>query len=257
MKNRIFSLLLLLTLCAFLVLPCAAAGTDEAHPPRVWDDAGLLTDGEYTALTQKLDEISERLDFDVVVVTVFSLDGADARAYADDVFDLNGYGMGDGGILFLFAPNDGENGKYHFSTFAKGEDIFDGDAFDELESATLDLLRAGRYAEAFDAYADTCDALVGSYGKISAGTVIFALLAGVVLAFLIPMNLYKGQLKSVRSQPAATDYVRSGSMQLTVNRDLFLYRNITRTPKPKNNSSGNGSHTSSSGSSHGGRGGSL
>ena len=75
-----------------------------------------------------------------------------------------------------------------------------------------------------------------------------------MLSFLIPMSVLKGQLKSVRMQNAASSYVRPNSMQLTRERDLFLYRNVTRTARPKNNS-GSGSSSGSSGSSGGSTGG--
>lgn len=75
--------------------------------------------------------------------------------------------------------------------------------------------------------------------------------------FLIPMSVLKGQLKSVRMQNAATSYVRPNSMQLTQERDLFLYRNVTRTARPKNNSGSGGSSGGGSHSSTGGRSGSV
>ena len=57
------------------------------------------------------------------------------------------------------------------------------------------------------------------------------------------------------------DYVRQGSMKLTNQRDLFLYRDVHRTERPKETSSGDSggssTHTSSSGSTHGGGGGSF
>jgi uncharacterized protein len=47
----------------------------------------------------------------------------------------------------------------------------------------------------------------------------------------------KGKLRSVRRQNEARQYVKEGSMQLTQSGDYFMYRNVTRTPKPQNNSS--------------------
>ena len=69
---------------------------------------------------------------------------------------------------------------------------------------------------------------------------ILSLIAGAVLSFLIPMSVLKGQLKSVRMQAAASSYVRPGSMELRQQRDIFLFRNVTRTARPKNNSSSGG-----------------
>ena len=77
-----------------------------------------------------------------------------------------------------------------------------------------------------------------------------------MLAFVV-MAGYKGALKSVRAQAAANSYVRRDSMQLTMDRDLFLYRTVTATPKPKDRDSNSSSHTGSSGTSHGGRSGSF
>ncbi len=68
----------------------------------------------------------------------------------------------------------------------------------------------------------------------------------------------KGQLKTVQSQSKADDYVKSGSMKLTKQNDLFLYKHVERREKPKESdrsAGGSKTHTSSSGSTHGGGGG--
>jgi uncharacterized protein len=66
--------------------------------------------------------------------------------------------------------------------------------------------------------------------------------AGVGLVIgLIVVLILKGQLKSVRRQNQANAYIRPGSMQVTVARDLFLYRNVTKTRRQSNNSSGGSS----------------
>ena len=64
--------------------------------------------------------------------------------------------------------------------------------------------------------------------------IIIYIVIGIVVAFLVT-GAMKAQLKSVQSQSSAASYIRSGSMVLTANEDLFLYRNVSRTPKPKNN----------------------
>ena len=64
--------------------------------------------------------------------------------------------------------------------------------------------------------------------------IIIYVLIGIVVACVVT-GAMKAQLKSVQSQSGAGSYIRSGSMVITVNEDLFLYRNVSRTPKPKNN----------------------
>lgn len=96
---------------------------------------------------------------------------------------------------------------------------------------------------------------------------IISVIIGVVIAFIYTAYL-KSQLKTVRSKSSASDYVVPGSMQLTQQRDVFMYHNVKKTPKPKNNSSsgrsggssfggGSSTHRSSSGRTHGGSRGSF
>lgn len=88
-----------------------------------------------------------------------------------------------------------------------------------------------------------------------------SIIIGLVIAFIYTSHL-KSQLKTVRSKASASDYVVPGSMQLTQQRDVYMYGNIKKTPKPKNNSTGrsggssfgggSSTHRSSSGRTHGG-----
>ena len=98
-----------------------------------------------------------------------------------------------------------------------------------------------------------------------------ALFIGIIAAFVVLASMKSG-MKTVKMQSAASDYVRAGSFALSESRDTYLYMTVTRTAKPKDddNDSGGGfhggfgsggnfssTHTSSSGSMHGGRSGSF
>lgn len=63
-------------------------------------------------------------------------------------------------------------------------------------------------------------------------TVLVCLAIGLVVA-LIVTGVMKGQLKTVRRQSLAGQYVEQGSFRLTHSQDLFLYRNVTRVARPK------------------------
>ena len=105
MKKKFYIALLALLLAVVSICPVFAA-KDPA--PRLTDQADLLSDDEETELLHKLDEISERQQSDIVVVTRKSLKGKSAMEYADDFYDNNGYGFGDGkdGILFLISMEE-------------------------------------------------------------------------------------------------------------------------------------------------------
>ncbi|MBQ6430771.1 MAG: TPM domain-containing protein [Oscillospiraceae bacterium] len=218
------------------------------HSKRLVDDGELLTAKQETAIAQKLDEVSEKHDLDLVVVTVRSLDGKSGEAFADDYYDYNGYRKD--GVLLLYCPNEHAR---HISTTGDAIGIFDDDALDELIDGILPYFNRGDFNGACLSFADICDEIVTSARAFPWGMLVIALLLGAGLAWLIPMSSMKGALKSVRSQAAASDYVRAGSMSLTQNRDVFLYANVTRTAIPKERSSGGGTHVGSSGTSHGGR----
>ena len=87
------------------------------------------------------------------------------------------------------------------------------------------------------------------------GSLVTALAVGFVIA-LVVTGLMRTQLKTVHRQSMAGNYIETGSMRLTREKDLFLYRNIVRTKKVKDPpKSSSATHTSSSGARHGGGGG--
>ena len=71
---------------------------EERQKPLLVDDAGLLTEEESSALLNKLEDISQKYENEVGIVTVNSLEGKTAEAYADDYYDYNGYGYGENDV---------------------------------------------------------------------------------------------------------------------------------------------------------------
>lgn len=216
-----------------------------AYSDRLIDRAGLLSAQEGAEIAALLDQVSEKHEIDVVIVTETSLNGKTSRDYADDYYDYNGYG--EDGLLLLYCPN--ERARY-ISTCGKAINWFEGDNFTKLTEEIIPYLDSASYAKAFSAYAETCDEIIEDETGFPWLLLVLSLILGVVLSALIPMNVLKGELKSVRAKAAAADYVRNGSMNLTQDKDVFLYHTVTRAPKPKEKSGS--THTGSSGRSHGG-----
>ena len=92
-------------------------------------------------------------------------------------------------------------------------------------------------------------------------------LLSVVLGALggfLPASAQKSSLKTVRKRRDAAGYAQEGSLNLTVNRDTYLYSNVTSHVIQRTESSGGGhsfgsgsssTHTHSSGATFGGHGG--
>lgn len=240
---------------------------------RVVDMAELLSDSDKTALLSKLDEISERQKLDIVVLTVNTLDGKTPRDYADDFYDYNGYGFGENkdGILLLVSMEDRD---WWISTTGYGITALTDAGIEYISKKFLSDLSDGDYAQAFTTYAELCDQFItqaktgepydtGNLPKEPfnvAWNILVAFVIGLVVAFVVT-NIMKKQLKTVQLKSEANNYVKSNSMIVTENRDLFLYNQVSRRARPKEtdnrsgSSGGSSTHTSSSGSSHGGGGG--
>ena len=250
-------------IAAICFLSTIAAYADFQNPP-IADGAEYLTEEQNNELSAQLDKIREKYSFDVVFVSEKSLSASDEQAAADDIYDYNGYGYGESydGILFYIAKAER---KYHFSTCGSGETIFNENGLAYLEKKIVPYLKKDNYYAAVKSYADHTEELLemAADGKPFNKTqhsmkyilcvVAGALLLPLILAYFM---MYKKlcAMKTAVKEDNAANYMKPNSMNLDFSRDIFLYSTVTKTENPKSDS---GSHTSSSGRSHGGRGGSF
>ena len=272
MKKRLIAMLFAIVLCFCTAVPAFAAGDDSLLDGnyRLNDLADLLSDSEEEALLQKLDEISERYGLDVVIATTKDLDGyKNATAYADHIYDFYGYGQGakKSGILLLITTEDR---KWALSTCGYGIATFTDAGLDYIFGRMKDDLAEDDYVGAFNTYADLCDQFIlqaqtgrpYDVGNLPPEPLPFFLIPvsiaiGTGLAYLIVRRMKK-QLKSVVPQAEASSYLKRGSLTLTESSDLFLNKTTAQTVRDDSDDSGGSStHTSSSGTSHGGSSGSY
>lgn len=257
-----------------LLLLALLTGTIMASAlQRVVDKDNLLTETEETILSQKIQEITQRHGVDVVLLTVYSLDGKTAEAYADDYYDYNGYGLDEdkSGVLMLVSL---EYRDWAISTtgscIAK---ISDWD-IKNLASNFLEPLGDGEYYDAFWQFLEDLDSLLAqpdnagaeewrgdsSQELVKSNSNIWlwegiALVVSGAVALLIVFAM-KRNLNSARRQNTAGAYA-SGGLQLTACQDIYLHSTTTRTRRAEESSnhsgmSGGSFHTGSSGASHGG-----
>ncbi len=269
MKKKISVLLLSLVICFSLSIPVFAGDADgfASEYERVQDMADLLTDSEESALFEKLNELSQRQKMEVVVLTTDTLGGNTPRDYADNIYDYCNFGYGENrdGLMLVISMEDRD---WYITTHGYAITAFTDAGIQYIGDKMLEDLSDGDYAEAFDTFTVLCDDFITQaregepydngnmpYEPLSKKWIFISLAAGIILA-LIVVSVIKSKLKTVRFQAAAENYTRSGSFEITESRDMFLYNNVVRKDKPKNeNSGGSSTHTSSSGETHGGGGG--
>ena len=283
MKKTISKMKLLLSMALMLIIlsgrfvnvNAMSSDTQSTQPKevssgeRLKDEAGLLSDDEADSLLAQLDEISERQNCDVIVVTVASLDAKTAESYADDYFDFNGYGLGQNrdGILLLLSMEDRD---WAISTHGFAITAFTDAGQSYMTDHFLSYISDGEYAQGFQKYAELCDQFLTQAKEgepydtdnLPKGSVAFVwlpidIVIGCIIAFFRAQGKKK-RLKTVRKKVSARDYIVQGSLKARTNREILLNsvvssRDISSSDNSSSDSGGGSStHTSSSGETHGG-----
>ena len=273
--HSLFAALAALVLAVALAVPAfAVEGGFADLYYRMNDSAEVLTEDEDNELEDALEELSLRQSFDVTIATIESLESVDydsMEAYADDLYDFCqfGYGPEMDGVLLVSVGDR----KWHISTCGYGITAFTDAGIQYLGQQMTPFMADGDYAGAFRTFVQWSDTYIDAARAghpydvnnlprepLSLMYLFLALGIGLVLAWVV-VGVMKSQLRSVAFQENAASYVREGSMNLTNSRELFLYRDVSRTEhveaKDSDSSGGSSTHTSSSGTTHGGGGGSF
>ena len=255
--KKIITILTVLAIVFGLSLTAFAANYD-----RLDDQANALSESEQAEVAAKLDEVSEQLEADIVVVTVNDsiLGGQTLEEYADDFYDSHLYAT-DGALLLINV----DSRKGWFSTMGKGINAFTTANQSACAEAMSSYLQVDDYAGAFKVFADKAGEFFnnapegepvdidgnpnGQNGQndpyepyqrektpATFGNVLLTIVIAFVIAFLISLIItavMKSQMKSVISAVDADQYVEANKCKITGSRDRFLYHTITVVPLPR------------------------
>lgn len=165
---RVFAIIVIMFMVMALILsmlPSIAFGDvlegddvkkgPDGRPVLVVDQADVLTDAEEQELLTGLESFRAEQDFDIVVVTVESLEGYNVVDYAELVYDYNGYGGGDehDGAMILISE---EERDWTMITTGYGITAITDYSLDRIEEEIIMDLSDGNYADAFKGFADHC-----------------------------------------------------------------------------------------------------
>lgn len=251
MKRIITILLLLLTL-----LPLFSK-------EYLFDSANLLTENEKELIEAKLEDVSEKTGINTVIVT-YSSPSYSSMDTADAIIEREEYNSNGVSFAINMAERD-----YYISTIGDAVYYLDDYALSDrnIDNVLFPYLFDGDYYTAFNRWAEyveySCDyesaELSDEDDSFEWGISLFFSLS--LSAFISIMVVMRGKkkLKNVGPQNSADDYIVPGSFVLTRNKDIYLYSNIVRVRRANNDDNRpphhSTMHTSSSGISHGGRGG--
>lgn len=274
--NKISAFFLTILLMSMLLAPAVFASARNFV-----DNAGLLHDEEELEyIANYMEKVSERLQFDIVVVTTEGYDQDNIVAFADDFFENNGYGYGEDKDGIIFAV-DMLNGEYVLTTSGSGIYAITDEKENQIYDSFEEDLIEGLYSDAFTTgYTDAVASIITEYSEeliddeeaIKTGdgadgeqgadkkanipgiigiSAVIGLVAGALSSFR-----HKSALKTVRREVKANNYARKGSMVLTKEKDSHLYTKVDAKSKDKSKKTdsegGTTVHKSSSGKTHGG-----
>lgn len=245
MKRQVSVIICILCL---LILPLSVYATY----PYVVDEAGLLTANEAASLETSCQNFYATSGMELIFLTVNNLGGKSAMAYADDYYEMH---YGENGILLLIAMSERE---WYISTTGTAIEAFSNADLENMENGFIKYLSDGNYYMAFQQFLSDseyywCDEEVSDLDA----SLFIAFPSGAVIALIVLLAL-RSSMHTKKAQHGAASYEVEGSYNLRRHQDLFLYSKMSKREKPQQNSnSGSTTHTSSSGRSHGGRGGNF
>ncbi len=286
MNKKIISILFAIILCFCVTVPAFAvdvtAPTSEGEETTVdpgfaeayyrLQDLAKVFDGlEREELNEKLDEISYKHKLDITVCFTNSLEGKTIADYAEALFEKYEYGYSENkdGVMLLISF---ENNDWYIATKGYAIKAFTDTGIQYIGEKIKPDLADGYYYDVVDTYVAICDQFItdAKNGNPYGGTtntdtaeedksllpppmwILISIGVGVIVALIVVGSMRK-KLKTVTMQSEANSYLRNGSLNITESNDIFLYSNVTKSPKSKNDNSN--THESSSGNTYGGGGG--
>lgn len=141
-KRRVFCALVSAVMLTLLFSAAAfAAGTDRVH-----DAAGLFTEQEISEIGAMIDEGVSMTGMDMVVVTTKDKKGRDTQAFADEVYEVGGFGVGSGRSGFLYLI-DMEDRTAYISTAGGAITLLSDSEIERLLDKAFEYIPNGAYAD--------------------------------------------------------------------------------------------------------------
>lgn len=264
------SILVLVLILSFIM---GGVGVYAVSTNNVKDFMGYLSQSEAEQLQAEIENIKNTHKLDAVIVITDNTGGKSSRAFADDYYDNNGYGVGNdySGLLMLINMKQRE---VWISTSGRAIDIFTDSRISKILDRVANPLSNGNFSSACKTflsdvvnYAET-GVPYGQYRSdsnepLSYKDRVFILMKSFpVYIFAFIVALIATLLVSISSKGKVTisnrTYEKSGSFALTSKVDNFIREHTSRI-RIESSSSGSSSHRSSthrssSGRSHGGGG---
>ncbi len=233
MIKKLLTIFLITSICI-----CSSISVSAYTQQYVFDYENALSYDE----VQELESTAQQIENEYGYCVMFCItDEETDENYAQNIYDT--YTDNENGIIFV---HDTESEMYHYYVTESAKSTFDfikmQDAYDSNNSYFGGIEDYYAVAENLLSYDNTViedvDTDVYTTGdetdssKSPVKTIILCIAVGMAMGFIIIFAI-ASKNKSVRMQTNATVYTRPGSFVVTGSYDNFLYKNLDKTPKPK------------------------
>lgn len=222
---------------------------------RITDNAGFMTSSDFATVYTKLCDASRKYGVELFIYTEKSnVEETDeninryARNLYNEIFDNE---AGKDCVILYVIDDTAELDLSCVYSNGEAKAAVNFDAQERLR----ETLRDGGKSDRFVLYADECIRLLDLYESTGKeykepfgwfGAIVLSLGIGFIIALIVVLAM-KSKLKTVRFSNNATDYTVPDSMNVTDERELYLYSTVVATPKPKESDSSSSSSDSSDG----------
>ena len=240
---------------------------DNVEPSRnIVDMANILNSEQTSQLEQKITQVINNCQMDVVILTTCLNNGKSMVDFADDYYDENDYGIDlrKSGLILVLSLQDNE---WYISTSGAAIDTFSDWGIEYLGKVMKPSLGDRNFYQAFEDFVSYTEkfnvqAVTDKpYDRYNQGDlpnldvdeevvfdnqdnsepktkmdsnkrILISLGAGLIIGFIISF-IRMGKLNTKKSVKNANEYVKENSFKLTKSNDLYLYQTVTKRARPK------------------------
>ncbi|WP_279160304.1 TPM domain-containing protein [Thomasclavelia cocleata] len=240
---------------------------DNVEPSRnIVDMANILNSEQTSQLEQKIAQVTNNCQIDVVILTTCLNNGKSMVDFADDYYDENDYGIDlrKSGLILVLSLQDNE---WYISTSGAAIDTFSDWGIEYLGKVMKPSLVDRNFYQAFEDFVSYTEkfnvqAVTDKpYDRYNQGDlpnldvdeevvfdnqnnsepktkmdsnkrILISLGAGLIIGFIISF-IRMGKLNTKKSVKNANEYVKENSFKLTKSNDLYLYQTVTKSARPK------------------------
>lgn len=253
MVKKFFAIFLLVVATSFSVT--FASMPERMIDTAVFDNSQTLSKNEIQSLTQKIQNIQQKHQVKIGIEFLKTIGNANISNAAHELLNKHYGSAPNGGVIFVVVM---DSRSWYVATDST-MDIRIPNAND-VGNALLPNLKNGDYYGACNSYIDSVDKILTYYEQngsaynsedgINIVAAVVAVGMGIFFGFAFRSWLI-GSMSNVHHEVAATDYLKRETVKFSRNKDIYLFTNTERRPKPSSNSS----HHSGGGHSSGGAGG--